>query len=302
MTQVIKTLSDRKNDYLKYESKEKLTWCGGCGNYGIQKALERAMVIENIKPQNAVFFFDIGCSGNGSDKIGDGEVTTFHGLHGRVISAAAAASITNPKMKVIAEAGDGATLSEGVNHLVHGVRSNYPMLFILHNNENYGLTTGQASATTRPGFKMNASPDGVTAQPMNACDFVMSLNPTFVARTFSGDVNHMTEVIQAGLKHNGFAFIEIMQLCPTYNKSTSATWFWDRFRNVRDLKGFNPQNFKMAREVAQDIDKEIAMGILYQDLESKNYLEHLPQRQGKKTTLVDEVSHVDIRPFLKKLA
>ncbi|MFH0820973.1 MAG: thiamine pyrophosphate-dependent enzyme, partial [Candidatus Peregrinibacteria bacterium] len=131
----LKTLIQRKKEYMKLESQEKLTWCGGCGDYGIQKALERALVLENLGTQDLVIFFDIGCHGNGSDKIG---AYTFHGLHGRVIPVAAAAALANPRLKVIAEGGDGGTLSEGINHLVHAVRSNYPMVFILHNNENYG--------------------------------------------------------------------------------------------------------------------------------------------------------------------
>lgn len=296
--QELETLSQKKAEYMKLESAEKLTWCSGCGDYGIQKALERSLVIENFSIQDVAIFFDIGCHGNGADKIGG---YTFHGLHGRVISAAAGACLANSKMKVIAEGGDGGTFSEGVNHLVHAVRSNYPMMFILHNNENYGLTIGQASSTTRCGQPMNGSPDGVVAPPMNACQFALGLNPTFVARTYSGDVKHMTEIFRAGLKHNGFAFIEVMQLCPTFNKATSATWFWDRIRYLEEMKGYDPLNLEAALKASKDLDKEIMMGILYRDNKRPNFLEALPSRQGKKTTLVEEVKHYDISPLIKEL-
>jgi 2-oxoglutarate/2-oxoacid ferredoxin oxidoreductase subunit beta len=288
-------LADRKQDYLNYESNQRLTWCEGCGNFGIQKALERALVLENLKTSDVLLCFDIGCHGNGSDKIAGLGGATFHGLHGRVISAAAGAALANPRIKVIAEAGDGGTFSEGPGHLIHAVRSNYPMVFILHNNENFALTTGQASALTRKGFPMNGSPDGVVMDPINACDFVLGLKPSFVARSFSDDVSHMTDVIRAGLRHNGFAFIEILQTCPTYNHATSTHWFHERIHYLESV----PKTLEDARKAAADLEKEISVGVLYQDKNSVNFLERMPSRKGVKTTLVDEVKAYDIRGLTK---
>ena len=293
-----KVLADRKQDYLNYESNQALTWCEGCGNFGIQKALERALVLEGLKTSDVLFCFDVGCNGNGSDKISGTGGTTFHGLHGRVISAAAGAALANPRIKVVAEAGDGATFSEGPGHLIHAVRSNYPMLFILHNNENFALTTGQASALTRKGFPMNGSPDGVVIDPINACDFVLGLKPSFVARSFSNDVNHMTDILRAGLRHNGFAFVEILQTCPTYNKATPQQWYWDRIRHLEERKGYDSSDLKMAREAAQDMEKEINIGILYQEKNSVNFLERLPSRKGVNSALVDEVKAYDIKKLI----
>ena len=296
MNKDYKTLADRKSEYLAYEGNEIITWCAGCGNYSIQKALERALVLEGIKPKDALFCYDIGCHGNGSDKIGNQVVYTLHGLHGRVIPVAAGACVANPNIKVIAEGGDGGTMSEGVNHLVHAVRSNYPMVFILHNNENYGLTTGQASATTRRGYAMNGSPDGVISDPMNCCDFALALNPSFVARSFSGDVKHMTDILRAALRHNGFAFVEILQVCTTYNKATPQEWYWDRINYLKTT----PKTISAARKVAADMDKKINLGILYQDKKAPNYMEMLVNRKGVKTTPVEEVKRYDIRKLIKQ--
>lgn len=293
-------LGKKKKEYMKYESPEKLTWCGGCGNYGIQKALERALVLENLAPHQVLFCYDIGCHGNGSDKIGTEAIYTLHGLHGRIIPAAAGAALANTNLKVIAEAGDGGTLSEGINHLVHGVRSNYPMVFILHNNENYGLTTGQASATSRKGWKMNATPDGVVYNPINVCEFVLGLNPTFVARSFSADVNHMTNTLRAAMQHKGFAFVEILQACPTYNRQTTQTWYEERVQNVEVLKGYQNSDLSMAKKAAQDLDGKINTGLLYQNKESTPFQEMLAQRQGKKTPLTEEVKHYDIKALMKR--
>ena len=295
-------LADRKQDYLNFEAGQKLDWCDGCGNFGIQHALERALVLEGMKTSDVLLCFDIGCHGNGSDKIAGIGGTTMHGLHGRIISAAAGAALANPKIKVIAEAGDGGTFSEGPGHLIHAVRSNYPMLFILHNNENYGLTTGQASATTRKGFPMNGSPDGVVTEPINTCDFVLGLHPSFVARSFSGDVKHMTDVLRAGLRHNGFAFVEILQACPTYNKATPQGWYWDKMRHLEEMKGYDPSNLETARKAARDLEKDIRIGVLYQDRKSVNFLERLPARKGIKTSLVDEVRAYDIGKLTKAFA
>lgn len=295
-----KTLADRKDQYLAYEGNEIITWCAGCGNYGIQKALERALVLEGIPTHQTLFCFDIGCNGNGSDKIASKGGYTLHGLHGRVISVAAGAAIANPNIKVIASGGDGGAMSEGVNHLVHAVRSDYPMVFILHNNENYGLTTGQASACTRMEQPMNGSPDGVITEPINCSDFVLSLKPSFVARSFSGDVKHMTEIIRAGIKHNGFAFIEIFQICTTYNKATSNHWFWQRLKYLQDRKGYDSSNIEHAKKAAHDLNNEINIGILYQNKKTKNYMERLVNRESIKTAPADEVKRFDISGLLKR--
>ena len=289
-------LADRKAEYLAYEGNEIITWCAGCGNYGIQKALERALVLEDIKTRDTLFCYDIGCNGNGSDKIASGGGYTLHGLHGRVIPVAAGAACGNPKIKVIAEGGDGGTMSEGVNHLVHSVRSNYPMVFILHNNENYGLTTGQASATTRLGQSMNGSPDGVISPPMNCCDFVLGLNPTFVARSFSGDVKHMTDILRAAIRHNGFAFVEILQVCTTYNKATPQEWYLERVKYLKNI----PKTIVSARKAAADMDNKINLGILYQDKNSVNFLERQVNRQGILTAPAEEVKKYDIHELLKQ--
>lgn len=287
-------LAEKKAEYLKFEGKELLTWCGGCGNFGIQNAMERALVLEGYNPQQVMFCYDIGCHGNASDKIADKTGYTLHGLHGRVIPAAAGAALANPKMKVVAFAGDGGTMSEGVNHLVHGVRSNYPMLFILHNNENYGLTTGQASSCTRQGHAMNSSPDGVPLPAMNVCDFVLGLHPTFVARSFSGNVNHMTDMMRAGLQHNGFAFIEIFQACPTYNRATPHEWYLERIHYIEK----SADSIEEARKLVADLDQQINLGIFYQK-EDTNFLQKMAQRQGVETAAVEEVKPHDISKLLE---
>src|SRR3989339_1792067 len=102
-----------------YFSQNLYTWCTNCGNYGIHGAVKRALAAENLHPHHTLLCFDIGCNGNGSDKI-DGY--RFHGLHGRVIPLACGAAVSNSKIKVLAFGGDGGTFGEGLNHLVHAIR------------------------------------------------------------------------------------------------------------------------------------------------------------------------------------
>ncbi len=278
-----------------FYSENTYNWCTNCGNYGITAAIKRAFVELELGVKDLLLCYDIGCNGNGADKI---HAYTFHGLHGRVIPFAAGASLANNKLKVIASAGDGATLSEGINHLVHAIRSDYNVTFLLHNNSNYGLTTGQASATTKQGVPMNFSPDGVTADTMNIMQFVLSLNPSFAARTFSGDVKHMTKTFKSGIEHDGFSVIEILQYCPTYNKETPHQWYQERVYDVADVKSYNRMNLESAIQTSKDLENNIAIGVLYEDINRGDFYERQKNREGIETELIDEVRKYDVSKYL----
>jgi 2-oxoglutarate/2-oxoacid ferredoxin oxidoreductase subunit beta len=283
-----------------FSSKNAFTWCTNCGNYGIHTAIRRALVSKKIPACQTLTCFDIGCNGNGSDKIGG---YNFHGLHGRVIPLAAGAKMANSKVTVIAFGGDGGTLGEGINHLVHAVRANYNIVFVLHNNLNYGLTKGQASPTTKKNMKMNSSIDGPTSELLHPAKFVLSLESTFVARAFSGDVKHMSEVFEQALDHRGFSFIEILQSCPTYNKETPHEWYMDRVYDVKSVKNFDSSNREEALKIADDQDEHIAVGVLYQDENSVPQIERQPNRNGSvgtkiETEICEETKNYDISKLL----
>ncbi len=270
-----------------------LTWCSGCGNYGILNAVTHAMALENIGVEDAILCFDVGCNGNASHNI---QAYTIHGLHGRVLSLAAGIKIADPTKTIIAFGGDGATFSEGVNHFVHSVRNNFPIVFIFHNNENYGLTTGQPSATTPCGAKMNAAPDGVSTQPINPLQFALSLNPSFVARTYSGNAQHMTATIQKGMQHKGFAFIEVLQACPTYNKETPDEWYAAHVKDIVEHPNYDNRDIWDARRIVEDLNDTFYIGVLYQNTDLPDFLSVQLSREGK-LRLVDEVEHVSINNF-----
>lgn len=295
---VLTDLGCKSNEYNAYETDEIITWCGGCGNYSIQNALKRALVLEGFAPHETLMCFDIGCNGNGSDKI---EGYTIHGLHGRVLPLASSCSIVNPNLKVIASAGDGATLSEGINHMIHAVRSNYNILFLHHDNQNYALTTGQPSSTSPKGCQMNAAPEGVPLEPINGLQLVLASDPSFVAQTISADVDHMTEVFRKALHHKGLAFVQILQACPTYNKQATNDWYLDRVLDVATLKEYDIHNIWDARRIVEENGGKLPIGILYENPEKIPFHETFEYRKNKKTNLTEEVDYCDISEFLEVL-
>jgi 2-oxoglutarate ferredoxin oxidoreductase subunit beta len=293
---IVSELAQKISELSAFEGKNKHTWCSGCGNFGIITAIKRALVLEQVAPHEVLMCYDVGCNGNESDKI---NANTIHGLHGRVIPLAAGAKIANKNLEVIAQAGDGATFSEGINHLIHAVRNNYNITFICHNNQNYGLTIGQASSTTRRNVKMNSTPDGVFSEPLNSLEMILALKPTFVARGFNGNIEHMTKIIREGMNHQGFSYIEILQACPTFNKDTPQEWYWDKIKYTTDL-GHDTSDIWAARKlVADDLDGDIALGVIYQDKTRPSFEQTLISRQNRTTTLVDEVQQYDISNLIK---
>lgn len=277
-----------------YASPVLCTWCDGCGDYGIWTALKRALVEEKIRPWEALLCFDVGCHGNMSDKIGG---YRFHGLHGRVLPFAAGAKLANPRLHVVAVGGDGASFSEGVGHMVHAVRSNYPFTFILHNNANYGLTTGQASALTPRGQKMNTSPNGIPEHTLPSMDFIFSLEPTFVARTFSGNIAQMTAVFRAAMHHRGFAYVDVLQACPSYNAFATHKYLLERCYDVATIK-HDPRDAAAARALAVNTAENIATGVLYQNEDVPSFYEELQPRKGLATTAVEEVQLYDVAGYM----
>jgi len=273
----------------------KCTWCDGCGDYGIWTAVKRALVESNLHPWQVLLCYDVGCHGNTSDKLLG---YRFHGLHGRVIPFAAGAKLANMKVPVLAFGGDGASFSEGIGHLVHGIRSNYPITFVLHNNANYGLTTGQASSLTWQDQKMNSAPNGMPEHTLASMDFIFSLEPTFVARGFSGNIPQMTTILKAAMQHRGFAFVDLLQACPTYNHFATHDYLLER---CYEVEGHDTSDFKKARELAVNTHDKIATGILYQNESQPHFYERLVPRQGKATTLVEEVVKQDVSGLMEKL-
>ena len=144
---------------------------------------------------------------------------------------------------------------------------------------------------------MNASPNGMPEQTLPSMDFVFSLEPTFVARGFSGDIVQMTEILKAAIQHRGFAFVDMLQACPTYNHFATHQYLLER---CYKLENHDTKDFAKARALAVNTHEKIATGILYQNEDVPNFYEHLVPRQGKKTLLIDEVEVQNVRDLMQE--
>ncbi len=251
-----------------YACSIKPTWCSACGNFMIWTAIKQALVELQIEKYDAVLTFDIGCHGNMSDKI-DGY--RLHGLHGRAAVLATGVKLANPKLNVIAFAGDGAMYNEGLNHLISLIRHNIPITLIVHNNSNYGLTTGQASAMTPEDQPMNSVPKGADVPKLNPLKIALTMKPSFLARGFSGKLKELKALFKKALIHQrevrGFSYIDVLQSCPTYNKFYSHKWYLERVKEVSEIEGYENSDVENAMQVV-DYDKDsqqIATGVLYKN-------------------------------------
>ena len=281
----------------KYNTNKRPTWCPGCGNFGIHMALKTALAELEIAPSETFIAFDIGCNGNGADTI---STYGFKGLHGRAVALASGAKLANKKFTVIADQGDGACFHEGIDHLVNAIKSNYDITILIHNNENFALTTGQATVTTNQDKPMYGQPYGKPEKGFNINEFIMSLHPTFFAKGYSGDIKELKDLIKKGIKHHGCSVIEISQLCPSYNKEATPQWFNEHITKVSTLKDYSNKSYDKAMELSKKMTNDkLYTGVIYQQNNVESFYDNLKNRKNYKTELVDEVKEYNIKPLLK---
>jgi 2-oxoglutarate ferredoxin oxidoreductase subunit beta len=191
----------------------------------------------------------------------------LHSLHGRAIPTAIGAKLANHNMPILVIGGDGDLLGEGLSHMIHAARENHDITVILHNNQVYGLTTGQASPTTLRGAKTKTTPEGVLGVPLDPSALAILNDAGFVARGFAGDMPHLTSLIVAGLQHRGFSLIEVLQPCVTFNRLNTYEWFRQRIKKLElegsDLSGRSDPY--AALKLAEWTDETIHTGILYRN-------------------------------------
>ena len=197
-------------------------WCPGCGDFGIVNAVQMALAEMQIPRHKSAIFSGIGCSGKTSHFI---NVFGVHTLHGRVLTFAQGAKVSNPELEIIAVGGDGDGLGIGAGHFVAAGRRNVDMTYIIFDNAVYGLTKGQASPTLKLGEQTKSLATQNTNYNVNPISLAISSGFTFVARGYSYDVRHLKDLIIAAVKHKGLAFLDVLQPCPTYNDINTRDWF-----------------------------------------------------------------------------
>ncbi len=264
---------EEKQEYsLKdYESAFKPTWCPGCGNFSQYRGIRQALIKLNIPPENVVVTSGIGCSSHMPNFL---RVYGFQTLHGRGIPCATGVRLANPKLTVIVYGGDGDIYGIGGNHFLHACRRNVDIKVFVSNNFIYGLTTGQASCTTPVGTITKSTPRGAIENALNPVAVAISAGATFVARGFSGDLKHLEEIMVKAMEHRGFAFIDILSPCPTFNRDQTFEYFRERIYKLDETE-HDITDFHGALDYANDRFNrgKIPIGIFYQIEDKTTYEE-----------------------------
>jgi 2-oxoglutarate ferredoxin oxidoreductase subunit beta len=244
-------------------------WCPGCGNFGILKALNRALVELEIDPHQLLLVSGIGQAGK-LPHYSRGNI--FNSLHGRPVPPAIGAKIANPELVVIAVSGDGDAYGEGGNHFLHTARRNHDITYMVHNNQVYGLTKGQTSPTSDLGFITKTTPYGASP-PINPIAIAIAAGATFVARGFAGNVDHLAGLIKSGIQHRGFAIIDILQPCVSFNHKNTYSWYRERVYQLGE--DYDPSNQLVVLEKAQEWGDRIPIGVIYR-VQRPTFEEQIP--------------------------
>ncbi|MBN2287838.1 MAG: 2-oxoacid:ferredoxin oxidoreductase subunit beta [Candidatus Glassbacteria bacterium] len=235
------------------------TWCPGCGNFAILNGIRQALAGLGIAPHQVVMYSGIGQAAK-LPLYTRGNV--LNGLHGRALPMATGSSFADHTIKTLVFGGDGDGFAEGGNHFLHAIRRNPDIAYIAHNNQVYGLTKGQASPTSDPGFVTGTTPEGVSYERFNPAAVAISLNATFVARTHTGVMTHMVEMMKLAIEHKGFSFLEVLQPCVTYNKVNTLKWYRERSYDLADDKDYDPADREVAWKKALEWGDKFPIGII----------------------------------------
>ena len=233
-----------------------VTWCKGCGNFGIFTAIRNAipkLEAKGIQRKDIVITAGIGCHAKIFDYL---NLSGLYGLHGRNSSNAEGMKIANPDLKVITFSGDGNGLGEGLAHTLFAAKRNQDITMILHNNSVYALTTGQFSPLTQEGWKGPSTPNGSFEIPFNPISLLIETGATFVARCFAGEINQLTETLVRAIEHKGFSFIEVLQPAMPYHK-------WEEYRSEIEFIDKEPKTKEEALTVARNLHR-FTIGVFYQ--------------------------------------
>jgi 2-oxoglutarate/2-oxoacid ferredoxin oxidoreductase subunit beta len=197
------------------------TLCAGCGHDSVTAALIQAFFQTNVEPHRLVKLSGIGCSSKTPTYFVRG-AHGFNSVHGRMPSIATGANAANKDLLYVGISGDGDSLSIGLGQFCHAIRRNVNMLYVLENNGVYGLTKGQFSASADVGSTSKSGVPNLRG-PIDAVSLALTLGATFVARSFSGDKQQLVPILEAGLAHNGFAFVDVISPCVTFNDHKGST-------------------------------------------------------------------------------
>ena len=259
-------MTDVKTYDCDYENK----WCPGCGNFGILNAMKKALAAQDVPPEEILIVSGIGQAGKTPHFL---KCNYFHGLHGRALPLATGAKLANHDLNILVSMGDGDCYGEGGNHLLAAIRRNINITLLVHNNMVYGLTKGQASPTSAHGFVTKAQPQGVAGEAFNPLTLALSQNAGFVARGYSGKMDHLSYLIQEGMRYRGFSLIDILQVCVSFNHVNTTAFYNERVYEL-DESEYPVDDWHQAMDTARVWGDRIPIGILYKK-ETDSYTDRL---------------------------
>lgn len=266
-------------------------WCPGCGDFGLLNGMQQALAQLGLEPHRVMIVSGIGCSSNFP-----GFINTYgmHTLHGRSLPIAQGYKLSNHEMNVIAVGGDGDGYGIGAGHLIHAMRRNVDMTYVVMNNSIYGLTTGQTSPTSGLGMKTKSTPFGNPEFPLNPMTLALGAGCSFVGRAFTGNIKHMVEVIKKAIEHKGFSLVDTFSPCVTFNKVNTLQYYKDSVKDINEM-GHDPSNLTAAFEQVTREDY-IATGVIYQ--KPRSYYEESEKDTYALGALVDH--DLGVKPERRK--
>jgi 2-oxoglutarate ferredoxin oxidoreductase subunit beta len=272
------------------------TWCPGCGNFGILMALKRAIIQLGLGPEEVVAVTGIGCHGKLTNYV---KVNGIHVIHGRVLPSAAAIKLANTKLTVIGFAGDGDAYNIGMGHFPHAARRNHDVTYVVHNNLIYGLTTGQASPTSKTGHRTRSTPRGVFELAVNPVAQALSSDASFVARGYAGDMHHLTELLKQAITFKGFALVDVLQPCVAWNRVNTYDFYKERVYKLEE-EGHDQTDLVKAHERALEWEERIPIGVFYR-VERDVYRDNFPFLLGEPLAR-RKLDDIDISELLREFA
>ena len=264
--------AERGVDLKLYNGGDKSTWCPGCGDFGILAAVKQALPGIGLFPHQVLLVSGIGC---GSKLPHYMHANGYNSVHGRALPVAQGIKLANHGLTVIAVTGDGDGYGIGMGHFMHLARRNVDITHIVENNQVYGLTKGQYSPTSERGYISSFSPEGALEYAVNPILLAIAGGATFVARGFSGDVKQLVWLIQEAVKHKGYALVDVLQPCITYNKLNTYDWYRDRVYKLQEDPAYDPTRRDLAMARALEWGDRIPTGIIYREEGRPTYEEQV---------------------------
>lgn len=275
--------------YTTYET----AWCPGCGNHSILACLKTALEQLGLLPHEVLMVGGIGQAAKIPQYI---STNGFCGLHGRALPAAVAAKMANEKLTVIVGTGDGDSYGEGGNHFIHNVRRNVDIAHFVHDNQIYGLTKGQASPTSDEGMVTEVQTAGNFTMPFNPVLMAIAAGAGFVARSFTGDKEHLTEMMKLAIEHKGYALLDILQPCVSFNKVNTFGYYKERVYHLDS--SYDPTDQQAAFVTSMEFCDKIPLGVIYREEKPDFHRKNAVLKSGK--PLLDIETPPDLVPELTR--